>query len=199
MYIGIRGNTRLEITQQRRWTKVSFTRTLPLPIFRHGLLIMPDGEVAPMVDLWTLLADNLHDRVSGPMKFRIVLQPIVATLLAIRSGLKDAKSGAPPYFWSLLSTPGHRMEMIKDGWHSVGRLFLLAVALDLVYQAIAQSSIRPRAAIFVAIVLAIVPYLLLRGVITRIARRVMTRAPPVSDGVPPVAATPSQRADDRRP
>jgi hypothetical protein len=152
-----------------------------------------------MDDLWTLLADNLHDRVSGPMKFRIVLQPIMATLLAIRSGLKDAKSGARPYFWSLLSTPGHRMEMIKDGWKSVGRLFLLAVALDLIYQAIVQSSIRPRAAIFVAIILAIVPYLLLRGIVTRIARRLMTRRLPVSDGVSPAAATPNPRADDPRP
>jgi hypothetical protein len=155
-------------------------------------------EVSPMDDLWTLLADNLHDRVSGPMKFRIVLQPIMATLLAIRSGLKDAKSGAPPYFWSLLFTPGHRMEMIKDGWKSVGRLFFLAVALDLIYQAIVQSSIRPRAAIFVAIVLAIVPYLLLRGIITRIARRFMHRPPPVSDGASPAAATPTRRADDSR-
>jgi hypothetical protein len=152
-----------------------------------------------MVDLWTLFADNLQDRVSGPMKFRIVLQPIMATLLAIRSGLKDAKSGARPYFWSLLSTPGHRMEIIKDGWKSVGRLFLLAVALDLVYQAIVQSSIRLRAAIFVAIVLAIVPYLLLRGTITRIARRLMTRPLPAPDAVLPAAATPSRQADDPAP
>jgi hypothetical protein len=151
-----------------------------------------------MVDLWALFADNLHDRVSGPLKFRIVLQPIMATLLAVRSGLKDAKSGAPPYFWSLLSTPDHRMERIKDGWKSVARLFFLAVALDLVYQFIVQSSIRPRAAIFVAIVLAIVPYVLLRGIITRIARRVMTR-PPVSDAVSPAAATPHPRADDPGP
>jgi hypothetical protein len=152
-----------------------------------------------MVDLWTLFADNLHDRVSGPMKFRIVLQPIMATLLAIRSGFKDAKSGAHPYFWSLLFTAGRRMEMIKDGWKSVGRLFFLAVALDLIYQIIVQSSIRLRAAIFVAIVLAILPYVLLRGIVTRIARRVMTRPLSVSDGVSPAAATPSPRADDPRP
>jgi hypothetical protein len=137
-----------------------------------------------MDDLWTLLANNLHDRVSGPMKFRIVLQPMMATLLAIRSGLKDAKSGAHPYFWSLLSSPGHRMEIIKDGWKSVGRLFFLAVALDLVYQFIMQSSIRPRAAIFVAVVLAIVPYVLLRGIVTRIARRVMHRPQPVGTPKP---------------
>src|ERR1700734_1301215 len=93
-----------------------------------------------MTDLWALIADQVSDRVSGPMKFRIVLQPIMATYLAIRSGLKDAKSGAPPYFWRLLSTPGHRLEIIKDGWKSVGRLFLLAMFLDLIYQIFVQSS-----------------------------------------------------------
>ena len=48
--------------------------------------------------------------------------------------------------------------MIKDGWKSVGRLFFLAFVLDLVYQFIVQPSFRLRASIFVAIVLAIVPY-----------------------------------------
>jgi hypothetical protein len=137
-----------------------------------------------MDDLWTLIANNLHDRVSGPMKFRIVLQPIMASLLAIRSGWKDAKSGARPYFWSLLFTPGHRVEMIKDGWKSVSRLFFLAVGLDLIYQIIVQSSVRLRAAIFVAILLAIVPYLLLRGIVTRIASRIITRPAAVSGSAP---------------
>jgi hypothetical protein len=128
-----------------------------------------------MDDIWQLIADQISDRVSGPMKFRIVLQPIMATLLAIRSGLKDAKSGASPYFWSLISTPGHRVEMIKDGWKSVGRLFFLAVGLDVIYQIIVQPSIHLRAAILVAIVLAIVPYLILRGIVTRIASRLKPR------------------------
>lgn len=36
------------------------------------------------------------DRVSGPMKFRLVLQPMMAALFAIRSGLADARAGKPP-------------------------------------------------------------------------------------------------------
>jgi hypothetical protein len=122
-----------------------------------------------MTDLWMRIAEQVSDRVSGPMKLRILLQPIMATVLAIRSGLKDAKTGASPYFWSLLFTPGHRREMIKDGWQSVGKLFCVALVLDLVYQFIEQSSIHLRAAIFIAIILAIVPYLLLRGLVTRLA------------------------------
>jgi hypothetical protein len=148
-----------------------------------------------MDDLWTLIADNLHDRVSGPMKFRIVLQPTMATLLAIRSGLKDAKSGARPYFWSLLFTPGHRVEMIKDGWKSVSRLFFLAVGLDLIYQIIVQSTVRLRAAIFVAILLAIVPYLLLRGIVTRIASRMITRSAIIPGGTPEKKTSSGRAAD----
>jgi hypothetical protein len=129
-----------------------------------------------MDDLWTLIADQISDRVSGPMKFRIVLQPLMATFLAIRSGLRDAKSGARPYFWSLVTTPGHRAEMLKEGWKSIARLFFLAMVLDIVYQIFVQHSFHLRAALLVAIVLAILPYLLLRGIVTRIATRLKPKA-----------------------
>ena len=46
-----------------------------------------------MEDLLTRIFENLIDRVSGPMKFRLILQPLMATIFAIRSGLKDAKEG----------------------------------------------------------------------------------------------------------
>jgi hypothetical protein len=127
------------------------------------------------MDLWQLIADQVSDRVSGPMKFRIVLQPLMATFLAIRSGLRDAKSGARPYFWSLVTTPGRRTEMIKEGWKSIARLFFLAMVLDIVYQIFVQHSFHLRAALIVAIVLAILPYLILRGIVTRIANRLKAR------------------------
>ena len=129
-----------------------------------------------MDDLWHLIADQIQDRVSGPMKFRIVLQPLMATFLAVRSGLRDAKSGARPYFWSLVTTPGHRVEMLKEGWKSIARLFFLAMLLDIVYQIFVQHSFHLRAALLVAIVLAILPYLLLRGIVTRIANRLKPKA-----------------------
>ena len=136
-----------------------------------------------MADLWTVIADQLQDRVSGPMKFRIVLQPLMATFLAIRSGLADAKSGKDPYFWSFLIARGDRLDLVKDGWKSVGRLFILAMVLDLTYQILVQSSIRLRAALFVAIVLAIVPYVTLRGIVNRIAVHLIKRPPAVPDSV----------------
>lgn len=55
------------------------------------------------------------DRVTGSMKFRLVLQPVMAAIFAIRPGLKDARMGAPAYFWSLVINPTSRADMLKDG------------------------------------------------------------------------------------
>jgi hypothetical protein len=131
--------------------------------------------VFPMDDFWHLIADQISDRVSGPMKFRIVLQPLMATFLAVRSGLRDAKKNARPYFYDLILSPGRRVELIKEGWKSIARLFFLAMVLDIVYQIFVQHSFHLRAALLVAIVLAILPYLLLRGIVTRIATRLKAR------------------------
>jgi hypothetical protein len=124
-----------------------------------------------MDDIWTRVAHNLVARVTGPLKFRLVLQPVMAAFFAIRSGLNDAKTGKSPYFWGLLSDPAQRGSMLKDGWKSVGKVFILAVVLDIVYQIIVRRFVYPGETIIVAFILAIVPYLILRGLVTRIARR----------------------------
>lgn len=123
-----------------------------------------------MDDIWMRIVDNLSDRVTGPMKFRLVLQPVMASIFAIMSGLKDARAGNPPYFWALLTEPGHRAAMLRDGWKSVGKVFVLAIVLDVVYQIIVQRFVYPGEALITAFILAIVPYLILRGLVTRIAR-----------------------------
>jgi hypothetical protein len=124
-----------------------------------------------MDDIWMRFAENMAARVSGPMKFRLLLQPAMAALFAIRSGLKDAKSGKPPYFWYLVSDRIQRAELIKDGWKSVGKVFIAALAVDVVYQFMELRFVYPGEAVVVAFLLAIVPYLVLRGLVTRIASR----------------------------
>jgi hypothetical protein len=124
-----------------------------------------------MDNMWMRIGSQLVARVSGPMKFRLVLQPAMAAFFAIRSGLADARAGRPPYFWALLSDPGQRADMIKDGWKSVGRVFILALVLDAVYQLIVLHAVYLGEMIIVAFVLAIVPYLIVRGLVTRLARR----------------------------
>ena len=124
-----------------------------------------------MDDVWTRLLEDLASRVTGPMKFRLVLQPIMAAIFAIRSGLADARNGKPAYFWALFHDPAHRADMLENGWKSVGKVFVLALILDVVYQIIARRFVYPGEAIITAFLLAIVPYLLLRGLTTRLARK----------------------------
>jgi hypothetical protein len=130
-----------------------------------------------MDDLWQLFASQLHDRVSGPMKFRIVLQLMLAMYIAYLSGLRDARSGADPYFRSFLIGRGNRFDLIEDGWASVGWVVIFSGALDLAYQFFVLSSIHLFATLIVAFVLAVVPYVIVRGIVTRIANALMTRAP----------------------
>ena len=124
-----------------------------------------------MDDIWLRVVDNLTDRVSGPMKFRLILQPVMAAIFAVMAGLKDAKAGNPPYGWALFTDPAHRVDMIKDGWKSVGKVFVLAMVLDVAYQIIVLRFVYPGEVIIVAFMLAIVPYLILRGLVNRIARK----------------------------
>ena len=128
-----------------------------------------------MDDIWQRFIDNMIDRVSGPMKFRLVLQPVMASIFAILAGLKDAKADKPAYFWALVSDPAHRSDMIKDGWKSVGKVFILALGLDVVYQIVVSRFVYPGEAIIVAFVLAIVPYLILRGLVNRLAAKAKSK------------------------
>ncbi len=124
-----------------------------------------------MDDIWLRITENLIERVSGPMKLRGILQPLMASIFAIMAGLKDAKLGNAPYFWSLFTNPATRIDLIKDGWKDVSKVFVLALILDTVYQVIVLGFVYPGEAIIVSFVLAILPYLILRGLVTRIARK----------------------------
>ena len=118
---------------------------------------------------------NITDRVGGPMTFRLILQPLMATLLAIRAGMKDAQTGRPPYFSTLLTDPNQRGDLLREGWKSVARVFVLAIIMDVIYQLIVVRWIYPLELILIATVLALVPYVLLRGPVNRLARRLRVR------------------------
>jgi hypothetical protein len=124
-----------------------------------------------MDHLFARVVEQLIARVTGPMKFRLFLQPAMAIFFAVRGGLKDAREGRPPYFWGLFTDRGERESMLKNGWKSVGKVFILAIVLDAVYQYIALRWFYPGEAVLVAIILAIIPYLLVRGPVNRITRR----------------------------
>lgn len=105
------------------------------------------------------------------MRLRLIMQPVMASILALRSGLLDARLGRPPYLWGLFSDRAGRAQRIRDGWSSVGRVFILAIVLDSVYQILQFRFVYPGEAVVVAFILAILPYVALRGLVTRLLRK----------------------------
>ena len=120
--------------------------------------------------VWQMLIAQGH----GPMHFRVFMQPLVAAFFAFRYGISDAREGRPPYaFWAILTDPARRPQLLREAWQHVGKLFLAAITLDLIYQLVVYRWIYPTQALITAVTLAFVPYALLRGVVTRISTRII--------------------------
>ena len=116
--------------------------------------------------------NGLTGRVQGPMHLRFIMQPLMAFYLAFRDGKKDATEGKSPYFWSLFHDREHRRERLLHGWRSIGKVFIAAFVLDVVFQFVVFHGIRLRGgAITAGIILALLPYILLRGPVNRLFRR----------------------------
>ncbi len=123
-----------------------------------------------MEAIWQRIVENLIGRFDGPMHFRFIVQPLMAVIFATIDGIKDAKAGKVAYFWAMVTSPEHRKDLIKDGWKHFGKIFILAIVLDVVYQLKVQHTVYPGEILAVALVLAVLPYVLLRGPVNRIVR-----------------------------
>ena len=124
-----------------------------------------------MEELLARIWEDLIGRIHGPLTLRLILQPSMAVFFGIRDGLKDARTGRPAYFWAIFTTPGLRRTLLSEGWASVAKVFVMALILDTVYQLIVFRWVYPLESLIVAFVLALLPYILIRGPINRIARR----------------------------
>ena len=121
------------------------------------------------MDVLSRVWADLMGRLTGPMTFRLYLQPGMAVFFAIRDGLADARAGRPPYLWSFVTHPEERGRLLREGWKATARIIVLALVMDVVYQLIVFRWIYTFEAIYVTMVLAIFPYCLVRGPVTRIA------------------------------
>jgi hypothetical protein len=113
-------------------------------------------------------------RLSGPGRLRFIVQPTVAIVLGIRSGVKDTREGAAPFLWALAFHGKHRRELLRSALASIRDLVAIAILLDLISQFLIFHEVRPGAALLVGPVLITLPYVLARALSNRIVRR---RAP----------------------
>jgi len=131
-----------------------------------------------MEEFWTRFAGDLLGRLTGPLTIRLFLQPAVVGFFAVRHGLKDAREGRPYHFWRMVTGPPEaRVRRVKETWRAVSKVFIMAVAIDVLYQWLALPHIYPVESLVTAAILAIIPYVALRGVTNRIAQsRLLRRA-----------------------
>jgi len=114
-------------------------------------------------------------RFDGPLHFRLFVQPLMAILFAVRDGSRDAREGRGAYGWSLLTDAGQRRYLLESGWKGISKVFVLAYVLDVIYQFIEWHGLKPLQALLTALVLAVIPYALLRGPANRLRRIGQTR------------------------
>src|SRR5215470_2571902 len=73
---------------------------------------------------------DLVERPDGPMRFRFVLQPLMAAIVAIRDGLEDARSSRSPYFATVVRNPQERAGRLREGLNATARIIALGLIMD---------------------------------------------------------------------
>ena len=113
--------------------------------------------------------NDLVARVTGPMSFRFILQPIVAIGLGVRDGLMDAKAGMPPFIYDLIFKPKNRKRQLTSAFHRLLTPIIVATILDAIAQYLIFKHIRPLHALLVGTFIMGLPYSISRGITNRIA------------------------------
>ena len=114
--------------------------------------------------------EDLPKRLTGPGRFRFVLQPAVAILLGVRAGIADARAGRMPYLLSMFFDGEHRIALMKEALSQLSTLIAMSVLLDVVSQFLILGQIFPGPALIVGPVLIATPYTLSRALANRAAR-----------------------------
>ncbi len=114
--------------------------------------------------------EDIPKRLNGPGRFRFILQPLMATLLGVRSGVADARAGRPAYLYSLLFHREHRREFARTGLATIANLLLMGILLDSVTQWLILGISYPGAALVVGPVLIGTPYAVARALSNRVTR-----------------------------
>jgi hypothetical protein len=124
-----------------------------------------------MDEIFTRVWHDLVARTTGPMWFRLALQPLVAAVFGIRAGLRNARQGASHAGRPHSLDPDYRRAMFRQAWQDVGKMLIIGVALDAIFQLIALHTVYPGEALVVGFLLVAVPYQVIRTVVARLGKR----------------------------
>ncbi len=156
---------------QKEPTKTQILLARLAVVLMVGFVVVGIALYGLSMPVFERIWQNLLDRPAGPMTFRFILQPVMASVAALHDGLADARTGRAPYFWTILTDPARRGTRLREGLIATARVLLLGLGMDAIYQYMVFDTFHPGETVIVAVLLAFVPYLLLRGLVTRVARR----------------------------
>ena len=122
--------------------------------------------------LLSTFATDFVDRFDGPLHFRLFIQPLMAILFAVRDGRRDAREGRGAYLWTFFTDPTQHRYLLESGWKGIAKVFVLAFALDVAYQVYVWHGLKPLQASLTATTLAVIPYVLARGPVSRLVRTI---------------------------
>jgi hypothetical protein len=111
------------------------------------------------------------------MWFRFLMQPLMAMIIAIRAGIKDARENRPAFLVEVIRNRKDRKALIHSAWKQLSRLLIVAFVLDCIYQYLVLKTFYLSQALLVAVLLCVLPYILLRGPVLRLLRRKFSKGP----------------------
>lgn len=144
-----------------------------------GLIVLGAIWYGFSAEVYQRVWRDIVARAGGPMTFRFFLQPTMAAVAAIHDGIKDARLGRSPYFWAALHDQREFGARLREGLISTARIILLGLGMDALYQHRVLKTFYPGEAVLMALLLATLPYLLLRGPATWLTRWWSKRSAPL--------------------
>ena len=108
-------------------------------------------------EILTRFWEQLIAQPSGPLAFRLILQPLMAAILAVLDGMKDARTGRPPFLRAILSDPSQRGPYLREGLKRLSRVIVFALVMDAIYQFMVLGRFYLGEALVTAFVLAVLP------------------------------------------
>ncbi len=120
---------------------VLLARTAVVPLF--GLVVA--GIVWNGISAKTLgrFWQNVVARPGGAMIFRLVLQPTMAGIAALRDGINDARLGRSPYLSAIIRGIEGRSSRLWEGVVSKVKILILGIVVDIVYQLTFLATVHP--------------------------------------------------------
>lgn len=156
-----------------KWKRINFSTVMTALAVLVLLAALPSAvrdtfETGRVYLFSAQFIEELPQRLSGPGRFRFVLQPLLAIILGWRGGLDDARAGRPPYLYGLIMGGVKRRELLRSGMAAIRNLVAAGIVLDAVAQLLIYRQVHPGAALVVGPVLICLPYALSRALTNRV-------------------------------